>query len=190
MLSKIRSLSLFFAIGVLGALLVAPQVFAKPPITVKGSGRLTFINANFTYDGAADAFQFTGSGKDNVGGTFTSFVVAENAPTSTACTAPDGSAGVVYTLVQASGVLTYGTGQVYSAALPSALNITCASSTTGSLGGSTIFGVIGGSGKFAGASGTLAVMLTQQALAAPGTPPGTNGIFGAGQFTTTGSVTP
>ncbi len=64
----------------------------------------------------------------------------------------------------------------------------CISNTTGSAGGSSDYKVTGGTRKLAGASGSFNVTFTSQTLAAPGTPPGANGLFGAGQFSESGAV--
>jgi hypothetical protein len=162
---------------------------ANNSIAVKGSGFGTFVTASFSYDGIGQATYNTGSAKDNVGGAATAQGVSEYSPTSTTCTAPDGSAGVQFDLVAANNVETYNAGQIFSSAEPSAANEQCVSTTTGAYGGSATYTITGGSGNFAHVSGTFTLTFTGSILAAPGSPSGANGVFGANQFTTTGSLT-
>jgi hypothetical protein len=56
-------------------------------------------------------------------------------------------------------------------------------------GGATNYTVTGGKGKLTGASGSFTVTYRGNTLAAPGTPPGKNGLFGAITRTATGSIT-
>jgi hypothetical protein len=160
-----------------------------------GSGKVsgreagTFVTVNFTYDGASDAGLTTYSGDDNIGGPFHGQEIDEYSFTRTSCTAPDRTAGTAFVLVQANKVETYHQGQLYSAAAGAAAGTGCASDTTGSTSAIETFSVIGGTGKFANASGSLTITITAQVLAAPGSPPGSLGLFGARQVTRTGSVT-
>jgi hypothetical protein len=156
---------------------------------VKGSGSFSFVSAFFTYDGVNGAILATGSGEDNFGGQETFQCVAEEVATKTSCTAPDGSAGTRFNLVQADCVFTYKQGQLYTKAVGAAAGGECGSNTTTSSGGSITYTVTGGSGKFAGASGSLTLPFNDQTLAAPVSPPGSFGVFGAAQFTSSGSVT-
>ena len=152
---------------------------------VKGSGAGTFVTANFSYDGLAPAVSTTQSGTDTVAGPFTRQTVAESKPTITACTAPDSTAGLQFDLVAADTVTTFNTGQLYASAVASPTNHECVSNTTGSFGGAQTYTVNGGTGKYATATGTVTSTFTGQIL----TPSGAKGIFGAEQFTSTGSVT-
>jgi hypothetical protein len=171
-------------------LAAAPNGYAAAarPIKYKGSGSDTFVTAFFTYDGGS-AMVATASGKDNLGGAFIEQCVSEVAATAGTCTAPDGSAGTLYNLVQSDCAGTYtgglyqGTG-IYST---STVGTDCSSNTSGSHGGSSTYTVTGGSGKLVGASGTAITTYTGVTLAAPQSPGG--GFFGAQQFSSTGSVT-
>jgi hypothetical protein len=158
-------------------------------VTVKGSDAGTFVTANFTYDGVAPAISITYAGSDNLGGPFTSQDIGEYVGTGSSCTAPDGSAGTVFVLVQATEVDTYNQGQLYSTGTGAAAGSGCTSNTTGSFGLSETHSVIGGTGKFADASGSIAGTTTGKDLAVPGSPPGSLGIFGAFQDVRTGAVT-
>jgi len=162
--------------------------FAKARQTNNGSLSGTFVTANFSFDGVAPAILVTFSGTDNVGGPFTGQEVGEYSPTGTSCTAPDGSAGTVFDLVQSVEVVTYEQGQLYTAGAGASAGSGCRSNTTGSLSLSQTHSVTGGTGRFVNASGTYGGTSIGQTLAAPGTPPGSFGVFGAFQGTESGSV--
>jgi hypothetical protein len=159
-------------------------------VKVKGSDQGTGLTSNFSFDGVAPALSITYTGKDNIGGTFNAHDVGEYSFTATSCTAPDGSTGTKFLLVQAAAVINYKDGQVYTSGTPAAGNSGCASNTTGSFGLTETATVIGGTGKFANASGsTTGTIANGQELATPGMPPGSLGQFSAFQSTYTGSVT-
>jgi hypothetical protein len=176
-------------IGGLVALLVAsgPLAFAKTILTNKGSLSGTFVTANFSFDGLP-AILVTFSGTDNIGGPFTGQEVGEYSATGISCTAPDGSDGTVFDLVQGVEVVTYQQGQLYTAGAGASGGSGCRSNTTGSFTVSQTHSVTGGTGKFVNASGTYGGTSIGQTLAAPGTPAGSLGVFGAFQGTESGSV--
>jgi hypothetical protein len=178
---------LTFAAGILGASFASGSVALAKTISFIGSGTFTFVTSSFTYDGAAPGALLTGSENTNLGSA-TFQTVVEQSPSAVACTAPDGSAGTIFNLVQTDTVLALRKGQLYSTAAGAAGN-QCISSTTEAGGGSVTYTVTGGSGAFTGASGSYLVTFTSQTLAAPGSPPGANGLFGAGRFTFNGSLT-
>lgn len=179
------------ALAFLVVLAMGSNGYAAPaakPIKYKGSGSDTFITAYFTYDGGT-AVVATSSGKDNLGGAYIDQCVSEVSATAGSCTAPDGSAGTLYNLVQSDCAGTYTGGlyqgdQVYST---STVGTDCISNTSASHGGSSTYTVTGGSGKLVGASGTSTTTYTGVTLAAPQSPGG--GFFGAQQFTSVGSIT-
>jgi len=171
----------------LGLLTIAPTASARAGNPLKGSGSYTLVSAAFTYDGSAAAILLTGSGEDNLGGAFTFQCVAELTPTATSCTAPDSTAGTKFDQVQSDCASNYHHGQLYLFA-GAGKGSQCISNSTGSAGGSADYTVTGGTRKLTGASGSFNVTFTSQTLAAPGTPPGANGLFGAGQFSESGAV--
>jgi hypothetical protein len=114
-------------------------------------------------------------------------VVSETAATTNPCTAPDGTTGTLFDLVRSDAADTWKMGQIYFIAGPTP-GSQCVSSTTGSNGGSIVYTITGGSGAFTGVSGSTTLPFTGQTLAAGGTPPGSGGIFGAGQFTFSGTI--
>ena len=180
---------LAFAAAMLGASFASGSaVFAKTaPFT--GSGTYTFVTASFSYDGAAPAVVLTGSENTNRLGFTTFQTTAEDSPTVTSCMAPDGSAGTTFDLVRSDGAMISKQGILYITAVGATAGGECVSNSTGAASGTAAYTVTGGTGTLSGASGSLLVTFTAQTLAAPGTPPGSNGLFGAGQFTFSGSLT-
>ena len=175
--------------GIIAILIISsnPSAFAET-VTVKGSAQGTALTANFSFDGVAPASSIISTGKDNIGGTFNAQDVGEYAFTATSCTAPDGTAGTAFVLVQGKEVRTYKKGQLYTSGTAAADNSGCQSNTTGSFGLTETHSVIGGTGKFANASGSITQTVTGTGLAAPGTPPGKLGSFSAFKYTMSGSV--
>jgi hypothetical protein len=182
--SKIAVIALLIA-ALIG---LKPIAFAEAKQTNNGSLSGTFVTANFSFDGVVPATLVSFSGNDNVGGPFTGQEVAEYSVTGRSCTAPDGSLGSVFDLVQSVEVVTYQQGQLYTAGSGALAGSGCQSNTTGSFIISQKHTVTGGTGKFVNASGTYGGTSIGHALAAPGTPPGRDGIFGAFQGTESGSV--
>jgi hypothetical protein len=62
------------------------EAFHLDLYAISGSGTLTSVTVNFSYDGVSPTFLFTGSGHDNFGGPVTIQAVNELSPTTTACT--------------------------------------------------------------------------------------------------------
>jgi hypothetical protein len=154
--------------------------------TVKGQEAGTFVPSNFSYNGNGDAGLTTYEGKDNIGGHFTGQDLEQYSFTGSSCTAPDGSAGSVFVLVQATGVNTYKQGQLYLAGAGAADGSVCASNSTGATQAILTFSVTGGTGQFTNATGSITLTIRAQVLAFS---PSNSGIFGARQATIAGSVT-
>ena len=181
-------------LAVLSLLAAGSTGYAKA-IKYKSAGAGTFVTVtnSFTYDGGPASI-YTASAKDNLGGAINFQCVSEVSATATTCTAPDSTAGTTFNLVQSDCARQYTQGsfqfsQTYSTAAGAAAGTECISNTTNSFGGSTTYTSTGGAGKLTGLSGTFTVTYTGNTLAAPGTPPGNNGLFGAIAFTAAGSLT-
>jgi len=159
-------------------------------VKVKGSYAETFASVNFSYDGVSPATLGTHAGIDNIGGPFTGQLLAEYSFTGGACRAPDGTQGLSFVLVQAAQADNYLQGQLYAVGTGAADGRGCASTTTGSVGEMLTLAIVGGTGKFANASGSIKLTFTAEVLAAgQAFPAGSFGIFGDTHVTKTGSVT-
>ncbi len=184
----------YMGVSVIAAMIVtvaAPNhnAFAGT-VKVKGSYAETFVSVNFSYDGVSPATLGTHTGQDNIGGRFSGQMLAEYLLTGNSCTAPDGSAGVTFVLVQATAADNYNQGQLYYAAVGASAGSGCASSKTASVSETLTLPIVGGTGKFASASGSIMLKFTGYTLAAgQAWPSGSFGIFGDSQVTKTGSVT-
>ncbi len=162
----------------------SPAAAASKPFS--GSGSYTLATINFSYDGVTPAVLLTGSETSTLGpATFQ--VISETAATTNSCTAPDGTMGTVFNLVRSDAAGTWKMGQIYFTAGASP-DAQCVSSTTGSNGGTIVYTITGGTGAFVGVSGSTTLPFTGQTLAAGGTPPGSGGVFGAGQFSFSGTI--
>jgi hypothetical protein len=178
----------FFFILSVAFIALAPDARAKT-ISVSGSGTSTYVTVAFSFDGKGNAISGVSTGSDNVGGAFVGQSVTEYVATSTSCVAPDKTTGTVYDLVQSRSVKTYKKGQIFTSAVGSSDGTLCASNTTASENGSVSSTIFGGSGSYANATGTETTTFTAELLA-NGPTDGGSGVFGATQFTTSGSVKP
>jgi len=179
----------FFSILSVALIAMAPDAFAKKPISVSGSGTSTYVTVAFSFDGHGDGISGVSTGSDNVGGSFVGQSVTEYVVTSTTCKAPDGMTGTVYDLVQSRAVKTYKTGQIFTTAVGESAGTLCASDSTASENGSVTATIIGGSGSYSNATGTETTTFNAELLG-NGPTDGGSGVFGATQFTTSGSVKP
>ena len=129
---------------------------------LKGTSFLTFVSANFSYDGLAPANLNLARGQDNLGGRFSSQGVSEYT-VGLSCHEPDGSLGTEFDLLQLDSVNVYSDGQIFATASgPSAAHL-CATAA-GLIVGIATLRVTGGTGRFVNASGTLVVTFTGQVL--------------------------
>src|SRR5260370_19390047 len=87
--------------GIIAILIISsnPSAFAET-VTVKGSAQGTALTANFSFDGVTPASSIISTGKDNIGGTFNAQGFNEYAFTPNHYTAPCGTAGNSFFLLQ------------------------------------------------------------------------------------------
>jgi hypothetical protein len=131
-----------------------------------------------------DDFSFTGTpgnyatvaGKSTLGH-YTAQLVVELPPDGLTCTLPGGGSGVEYVFVGEVFVLSFtATGeQLFLRLSPSVTSHGCFDLSTGVFGGQTTFDVSGGTGRFAGATGTIVKTFQSIVLALP--PPPGKGLF-------------
>jgi hypothetical protein len=176
-------LALVVAFG--SILSVAPAYSYSGKIAFKGSEAGSYVNTGFSFDGGEDGID-TVYGVDTLGGPHLAQSVSEYYDSGDSCTASDGTIGELFDLSEALAIITYfNGGQIY---LYSDDGTQCISLTTGVQKGSLDFYIIGGSGKFTGASGSGSTYFTGVELAAPSYPG--SGFFGQVQDVFSGTVTP
>jgi len=178
-----------------------PDANAGGPKThnIKGSSSGSFVTTDFTFNNSASALSSVFTGNNNLGGPFNGQNVTQYRFLGSLVT-PNceyaGIPGFKFDLVQvdavpiagqiayANGVLNYNQGQLFL--LATSANGCMA--LTGLYTVSVDYDIVGGTGKFAGANGTLHSTIQGAVLAAP-KPNGSWGQFGAFQEQHTGSAT-
>jgi len=138
-----------------------------------------------------DDFSFTGppagygtvAGKSTLG-PYTAQLVAETSPDGQTCPLPGGGNGVEFVFAGEVGVLSFAEKgeQLFLHLSPSVTSHACFDPATGVATGQTTFDVNGGTGRFAGATGTI--VKTWQYIVLPW-PPSPSGKGGFGSFTGT-----
>ena len=160
------------------------------PVKVSGTFGCTFIsnNAIVFANGANEANQVTCTGNDTFGITNTQHIEANLPTTGVTCTAPDGTAGLVYPVYFATYATTYNftSDQIWAY---SNTGSDCFSTTDNSGKGSRVFTIEGGTGVFTGATGTITINYTFSYLFS-GTGTGQMGSFAQLTGTETGTITP
>ena len=178
--------------GVIAALIGWNRTAFAETVSVKGSGSYTGVPVNFSFDGTGHPGNPSGAaaqelltGHDNIGGPFTGENIGEYAlDPSTSCTAPDGTAGIRLELVEAVGAVAYNQGQLYFYGVGPGSG--CISTSTAVFVLSETHTVLGGTGKFANASGSITMTQTGKVLGAPASPG--FGIFTAASITEAGRL--
>jgi hypothetical protein len=132
---------------------------------------------DFSFTGTP-AHYCTGVGKSTLG-PYTTQLVGETPPDGQKCPLPGGGSGMETVAVGEVFVLSFpATGeQLFLHLSPSVTSHACFDPTKGIFIGQTTFDVSGGTGRFAGATGTLAETFTAIVLAPPASPPGGKGFF-------------
>jgi len=156
--------------------------------TFSGSG----VSAFFSFDGVNLAGQSIAGGEQKPGGRFTLEAIGQDAPDGKTCTVPGGTpnAGTEFTLVGEATVLRFEpTGDLLYNHDTS--RTTCIDFSSGTppfpFVGSASGVIIGGTGKYAGASGSHTVRSSGVILSLPSEPG--FGSFAAFSGTTTGTLT-
>ena len=145
-----------------------------------------------------DDFSFTGTpgassynvfaGKGTLG-PYTGQLVAELPLDGKTCLLPGGGSGLEFVFVGEAVVLSFAASdaQLFFHLSPSVTSHACFDPTTGVTTGQTTFDVSGGTGRFAGATGTI-IKTWKFIFLAPASPPG-KGIFGSFTGTFDGTIT-
>jgi hypothetical protein len=179
--------SQLITIAAAASLFLAAPAGAKPstPIYFKGYDAGSATNSSFSFDGDDGGGLNTDYGFDTIGGPNLNQGITEYADSGKSCTASDGTVGEILDLVDALEVNTYFNGGQIFYFSDSASE--CVSLTTGVYTGTVKYSIVGGSGKFTGASGsgTADVMGLVVAPTAPG-----SGFFGSFQESLCGTFTP
>ena len=203
-------------LGILGGiaiLLSAASVYAggdpPKPVKVHGTHACSAINSPITFDGFNFASYNNCTGHDNFGvfngqeiNAYLNIDPSTGVPiTGQACTAPDKTAGESYQLEFSEFVDTYNfnNDQIWGYSVNGSI---CESNTTGSIGGSTVYTILGGAGLFTGATGSvtsnfspvIGILYYENYPFPPynlsvGSFTGT-GVFGQETATITGTITP
>ena len=156
-------------LGILGGialLLSAGSVYAggppPKPVKVFGTSGCSFMNAPMTFDGVNYVSHDDCTGHDNFGNfngqkidAYLTIDPSTGVPiTGPACTAPDGTAGESFALEFAEFVNTYNfkPDQIWGYSVTGSL---CSSNTSGSYSVINEFTILGGTGLFTGATGTV-----------------------------------
>lgn len=151
-------------------------------IRIEATATSSFFTAPFSFvelaPGEAPANYAIYSGTSNRG-KFTGQGVSQSAPTGQTCTLPDGSSGIELKLVGHVAVSRFErTGDLlFERGSPGSL-VACFNLSNGTFHEEGTVTIVGGTGRFSGATGTETVVVDGALLAAPGSPPGSLGTFG------------
>ena len=142
---------------------------------------------DFSYTGTPGHY-CTAAGKSTLG-LYTAQVVGEAPSDGQTCPLPGGGSGVEFVFVGIDVVLSFAATkeQLFLHLSPSVTSHACFDPTTGVERGQATFNVSGGTGRFAGATGTTVETFQFIALAPPISPPG-KGFFGSLTSTFDGTI--
>ena len=178
-----------------GFLVAATYIGSGPSLAFAGAKKSfkefcsgAFVSAPFSFDGSGNAGQYTATCRTNLSsGQALKSGVSQSAPTATGtCTAPDGTAGTQYNLLERDDSVTFKSdgSQIFSF---SNSGVECYSNTTGSFGKTENWTIVGGTGKYKNVAGSGTESITGVIIAKPSSPG--FGTFGTEQTTSTGSLT-
>ena len=146
----------------------------------------TVSTADFSFDGSEQAGQYTAECITNIDGPGLKSGLSQNVATATgSCTAPDGTVGTQYNLLQRYAVTTStkNGAQIFST---SDSGVECISNTTNVFGKTESWTITGGTGKFKNVTGSGTEVITGAILAKPASPG--FGKFGVEQTNSTGTI--
>lgn len=129
-----------------------------------------FSSSNVSFDGSGTAGQYTAQCVSSIGGRGLKIGLSQNDSTSSGtCTAPDGTAGTQYDLLQRIAVTTSSKdgSQIFST---SDSGVECISNTTNVYEKTENWVITGGTGKFKNATGSGTEVIKGQILAEPESP--------------------
>jgi hypothetical protein len=175
LLSGVAAVGLMFAAG--GA-----RAYTAKPIYFKGYAAGSVTSTPFIFKVGPDLLT-TEIGFDSLGGQNFRQTVTEAYDTGDTCTATDQTLGEQFDTYESLAVTTYFNGGQIDAF--SDQGTTCVSVTTGVANSSTSYVVFDGTGRFAGASGTLENYGAGRFIAPP-----SEGFFASWQSSYSGTVTP
>jgi hypothetical protein len=135
------------------------------------------FTADFSFDGRQPgADDITVTGKSMLG-EYTAHAVAEVAPDGNSCTLPGGGSGVELVHVGKVFVLSFAERgeNLFLTLSPSVTSHMCLDPVPFTASGQVTFDVSGGTGRFAGATGTIVETFEFIGLAPPASPPGRGG---------------
>jgi hypothetical protein len=152
-----RSIGIAIALIALATLLTSPHAEAK---TIEATSRASgsFVTASFSFDGKTPADYAVFTEKGNLG-VLTGQGVSQTKPDGKTCTLPDGSSGIELTLVEHAAVTrVQATGDLFfEHGNPDSLISCLSNNITGTYRAFHEVGtvdIVGGTGRFSGASGT------------------------------------
>jgi hypothetical protein len=167
--------SIGISIGLVALTVFVGSPHAQETITIEGTATSSFFSAPLNFEGPGTANYAIYSGKSNLG-RYTGQGVSQSAPDpddQTPCTLPDGTAGIRLSLVNHAAVTRFelrgdllfergGLGDLKACLDPISLRFHEEGTVT----------IVGGTGRFEGASGTETVTVDGGLLVPPGAPPG------------------
>jgi hypothetical protein len=173
MMGSRGSIGTIIGLVALTLFVASPQAQGRDETTIRIESTTTssFFSAPFNFDGPGTANYAIFSGVSNLGN-FTGQGVSQSAPTGDSCTLPDGTSGIVLSLVDHVAVTRFEPGDLlYERGKPGDL-IACLNLETGIFHEEGTVTIVGGTGRYSGASGTYDAIQDGTILVPPGAPVG------------------